>query len=75
MDRSIDDIMDSQKFLEIYGNTPVESIDVENARLKLQRLGILTKTNKISAKYGNIVVKSKSASNVASHKRTDKKEK
>ena len=48
---------EAQRFLEKYASIPIGSVDKRQARLKLQRIGILTENNEITEKYMGVIVK------------------
>ena len=54
--RSVKEMTEAQRFLERYANTPLSTIDREQARIRLQRLGVLTSDNRISEQYSEIIV-------------------
>ena len=54
--RSMKEILDAQRFLEKYANTPVFVVDEKQANDNLRRLGILTADGRIASKYNEIII-------------------
>ena len=56
--RSVREMMDAQRFLEKYADTPVGVVDQKRAKEILMRSGFLTADGDITSKYAVIVLNS-----------------